>query len=271
MIDLTDEEFNSMAGFIKSNYGINIKEEKRVLLNGRLSSTLAQGGYKDFSEFSEALMSKKSSKAVIDLVNNITTNHTFFMREKDHFFYFKNTVLPYLEKSVSDKDLRIWCAACSTGEESYTLAMIIDEYFGKKKFFWNSKILATDISEKVLNEAKSGIYSNEKLQTLPSLWNMNYFRKCDDKSSVVIDALKNDILYRKFNLMEKNFPFKKKFQVIFCRNVLIYFDNNTKIELVRKFYDCLEDGGYLFIGHSEAIAKNESDFKYIIPSVYRKM
>jgi chemotaxis protein methyltransferase CheR len=262
MIDITDEEFYELVGFIKNNYGINIKEEKRVLLMGRLSSTLAQGGYENFSEFSEALIIKKSSKAVTDLVNNITTNHTFFMREKDHFSYFKNTVLPYLERSVPDRDLRIWCAACSSGEESYTLAMIIDEYFGKKKLFWNSKILATDISERVLNEAKNGVYSNEKLQTIPSLWSMNYFRKYDDKNSIVIDALKNDVLYRRFNLMEKNFPFKKKFQVIFCRNVLIYFDNNTKIELVRKFYDCLEDGGYLFIGHSEAIAKNESDFKY---------
>lgn len=271
MNDLTDKEFGQLVGFIKTNYGINIKEEKRALLVGRLYNTLAQNGYNSYTEFYNDLVSNKSSQAIITLVNKITTNHTFFMREKDHFAYFKDIVLPYLEKTVISRDLRIWCAASSTGEESYTLAMIMDEYFGTNKKLWDSKVLATDISERVLNEAKQGVYSNEKIETLPSVWKMNYFARFDDSNSVIKDTIKKEVLYRKFNLMEKNYPFKKKFHVIFCRNVMIYFDNETKIELVKKFYDFMEDGGYLFIGHSEAIARNESDFKYIMPAVYRKI
>lgn len=271
MIEITNKEFNQLVGFIKDNYGINIKEEKRTLLTGRLNNTLIQGGFKSFTDFYNVLISNKSSDAVLQLVNKITTNHTFFMRERDHFDYFKSTVLPYLEKSVINKDLRIWCAACSTGEESYTLAMIIDEYLGKSKLYWDSKVLASDISEKVLGEAKRGVYPSDRLDVLPVNWRMNYFNKIDNYNSIVVDRIKNEVLYRKFNLMENHFPFRKKFHVIFCRNVMIYFDNETKNNLIKKFYDNMEDGGYLFIGHSEAIARNESEFKYIMPAVYRKI
>lgn len=271
MIEITDKEFVQLVSFIKANYGINIKEEKRALVTGRLSNTLLKNGYKSFSEFYDVLVSNKSSEAITMLVNRITTNHTFFMREKDHFIYFKNEVLPYLEKTVKEKDLRIWCAACSTGEESYTLAMILDEYFEENKKHWDKKVLATDISDKVLKEAKQGIYINEKLVTLPTLWKMNYFRIHDNNSHIVTDAIKKEVIYRKFNLMDKKFPFRKKFHVIFCRNVMIYFDIQTKIKLINKFYDIMEDGGYLFIGHSESIARNESNFKYIMPAIYRKI
>lgn len=271
MVEITDKEFSQLVSFIKKNYGINIKEEKRAMLTGRLYNTLAQYGYKNFTEFYNKLISDDSREAVITLVNKITTNHTYFMREKDHFDYFQSTVLPYLEKTVESRDLRIWCAACSTGEESYTLAMIIDEYFGEKKIYWDTKLLATDISEKVLTTAKLGIYDKENTQVLPPNWRMNYFKPYNKDKLIVTDKIKNEVIYRKFNLMEKNFPFKKKFHVIFCRNVMIYFDNETKDALIRKFYDFMEDGGYLFIGHSESILRSETNFKYIRPAVYRKM
>ena len=271
MVDITDKEFSQLVDFIKTNYGINIKEEKRAMLTGRLQNTLVQNGYKNFTEFYNKLVSDNSKEAVITLVNKITTNHTYFMREKDHFDYFQSTVLPYLEKNVETKDLRIWCAACSTGEESYTLAMIVDEYFGNRKLYWDTKILATDISEKVLNTAKLGIYEAENTEVLPASWRVGYFKKYDKDKLVVTDRIKNEVIYRKFNLMERNFPFKKKFHVIFCRNVMIYFDTETKNELIRRFYDSMEDGGYLFIGHSESILRSETNFKYIRPAVYRKM
>ena len=271
MIQITDKEFHQLVGFIKDNYGINIKEEKRALLTGRLSNTLIQNGYSSFTDFYKALTSDKSEAVISQLINKITTNHTFFMREKDHFDYFKNTVLPELYTGVTNRDLRIWCAACSTGEESYTLAMLIDEFLGKKKIFWDKKILATDISEKVLHEAMKGEYANEKLKSLPLSWRMNYFKAVDDENSVVVDSIKNEVIDRKFNLMESRFPFRKKFHVIFCRNVMIYFDNNTKIDLVNKLYERTGNGGYLFLGHSEAIARNESDFRYVAPAVYRKI
>jgi chemotaxis methyl-accepting protein methylase len=155
MIEITDKEFSQLVDFIKTNYGINIKEEKRAMLTGRLYNTLTQYGYSSFTEFYNKLVSDNSREAVITLVNKITTNHTFFMRESDHFDFFKSTVLPYLDNEVTNKDLRIWCAACSTGEESYTLAMLIDEYFGSRKLYWDSKLLASDISEKALEIAHS--------------------------------------------------------------------------------------------------------------------
>ena len=203
MNEITDKEFAQIVGYIKDNYGINIKEEKRTLLVGRLANVLQQKGYKSFTDFYNDLVTKKSTDAITTLVNKITTNHTFFMREKEHFDYFQNTVLPYLEQKSIDKDLRIWCAACSSGEESYTLAMIIQEHFGKNKIFWDSKILATDISDKILIDAKTGVYPAERIEPLPTAWKTNYFKKYDNNNYIVTDKLKNEVIYRKFNLMDK--------------------------------------------------------------------
>jgi chemotaxis protein methyltransferase CheR len=270
MISITHKEFKQLSDFIKANYGINLKEEKIALLTGRLHNVIEQGGFDSFGSYYDYIINDSSGEAVITLINKITTNHTFFMREADHFYFFRDHVLPYLADTVKEKDLRIWCAACSSGEESYTLAMIIDEYFGKDKLFWDTKILATDISEKVLTIAKAGIYSNERVSPLPAQWKMNYFRKQNSDNVTVVDKIKNEVIYRKFNLMDHVFPFKKKFHVIFCRNAMIYFDNNTKTELVNKFYESLEHGGYLFIGHSESLNRETTKFSYVRPSVYRK-
>jgi len=171
---------------------------------------------------------------------------------------------------MKDKDLRIWSAGCSTGEEPYTLAMLIDEFLGNEKLQWDAKILATDISNKVLETAKRGIYSNEKIATLPAQWRLKYFKKYDDENSILVDSIKNEVIYRNFNLMEKVFPFRRKLHVIFCRNVMIYFDYKTRDELVNKFYQHLEDGGYLFVGHSESLNRETTRFKYVMPAVYRK-
>lgn len=121
----------------------------------------------------------------------------------------------------------------------------------------------------MLEHAAKGVYSDESLKDLPSQWQLNYFKKSDTGSEVV-DRIKREVIFRKFNLMDKVFPFKRKFHIIFCRNVMIYFDRETKKELVNKFYDALEHGGYLFIGHSESISRGESPFRYVMPSVYRK-
>lgn len=270
MVTITEKEFKQLADFIKFNYGIQLKQEKIALVTGRLHNVLQQGGFKNFTDYYNHLISDKSGEAVITLVDKITTNHTFFMREADHFYFFKDKVLPHLAAKVKDKDLRIWCSACSSGEEAYTLAMILDEYFGKEKMWWDTKVLATDISEKVLDIAKKGVYSNEKIAPLPVTWKTNYFKKIDVENSVVVDRIKNEVIYRKFNLMDNIFPFRKKFHIVFCRNVMIYFDNDTKTKLVRKIYDQMEYGGYLFIGHSESLNRENSNFKYVIPSVYRK-
>ncbi len=270
MITITKSEFSKLTAFIKSNYGIHLKAEKEALVIGRLQNVLLQKGFKSFSEYYEYLMEDKSGMAVSTLLDKITTNHTYFMRESEHFSYFKDVVLPYFEKKVTDRDLRIWCAGCSSGEEPYTLAMILDEYFDSRQS-WDKKILATDISSKVLEEAKSGIYLNKDIDILPARWKLNYINKIDSEASVICDKIKNEIIFRKFNLMEVTFPFRKKFHVIFCRNVMIYFDEKTRNNLVNKFSNLLETGGYLFIGHSEALNREESGLKYVMPAVYRKI
>ncbi|GAA0178113.1 protein-glutamate O-methyltransferase CheR [Clostridium sediminicola] len=271
MITITDKEFYLLAEYIEKNFGIHLKKEKQTLVTGRLHNTLAQLGFNSYEEYYKYLVSDKTGTASKVLIDKITTNHTYFMREAEHFYFFRDKVLPYLKKIALDKDLRIWCAASSTGEEPYTLAMILDEFFNKEKLWWDTKVLATDISKSVLETAKKGVYSNEKIQPLPKQWKLNYFNKYDKENFIVADKIKSEVIYRKFNLMENTFPFKKKFHVIFCRNVMIYFNDETKNRLVNKFYDIMEPGGYLFIGLSESLNRDKTRFKYISPAIYRKI
>jgi chemotaxis protein methyltransferase CheR len=267
---ISNKKFNKLSKYIKTNYGINLREEKKTMLIGRLRNVLQQNNFNKFSEYYDYIVSDKSGAAATTLINRISTNHTYFMREAEHFYFFQNTVLPYLKDKVNNRDLRIWSAGCSTGEEPYTLAMIIEEFFGTEKSQWDTRILATDISDKVLDTAKEGVYDNERITTLPSKWKLKYFKQVDGKSSAIIDRMRNEVIFRRLNLMDEKFPFKNKFHVIFCRNVMIYFDAQTKKKLIDKFYDLLEYGGYLFIGHSESISRSETRYKYIKPAVYRK-
>jgi chemotaxis protein methyltransferase CheR len=270
MKPITDREFEQLVGYIKANYGINLFH-KKVLVIGRLLNYMEQNNFDSFSDYYQFIISDKTGKAATTLINRITTNHTFFMRESQHFKYFRDKVLPdYITKIAANKDLRIWSAGCSSGEEPYTLAMIINDHFMGNKEMWDTKILATDISTKVLESAVSGVYQTEQILPLPEKWRKKYFTKHSEDTSIVVDEIKNEVIFRKFNLIDDVFPFKKKFHAIFCRNVMIYFDNETKSRLIDKFYDHLEYGGYLFIGHAESINRNESKYKYILPSVYRK-
>lgn len=271
MITITSSEFNQLATYIKMHYGIYLRDEKQSLLVGRLQNVLIENGFQTFSEYFKYVISDKTGVAATTLIDKITTNHTFFMREVEHFQYFKDVVLPVITKMSRDNDLRIWSAGCSSGEEPYTLRMIMDDYLGKEKLFWDSKILATDISTTILEKAKKGIYTNDQVASLPNTWKLSYFYKYDKDNFAIADQLKNEVIFRKFNLMEKSFPFKKKFHVIFCRNVMIYFDSQTKNELIDKFYDNMEYGGYLFIGHSESLDRGQTKFQYVMPSVYRKI
>jgi chemotaxis protein methyltransferase CheR len=148
--------------------------------------------------------------------------------------------------------------------------MIIDEYFGADKKNWDSKILATDISLRALDKAKKGVYANKDLAPLPSSWKLNYLNKISPENSEFKESLRSEVIFRRFNLMDQMFSFKKKFHVIFCRNVMIYFNNETKMELVNKFYDITEPGGYLFIGHAESLNREQTKYKFIMPAVYRK-
>ena len=270
MVDIKENEFIKLATFVKSYYGVNLFE-KKLLIQGRLQIILTQRNFNTFSEYYNFMIADKTGKAVEELLNKVTTNYTFFMREPQHFDYFKNIILPYyISKNNAKNNLRVWSAGCSSGEEAYSLAMLISDCVGMNKQNWDTKILATDISLDVLETATNAIYKNEEIKNISNLWKKIYFEKYDDTRSAVIEKIKNEVIFRRFNLMNETFPFKRKFHVIFCRNVMIYFDNKTKEKLINKFYEWTEDGGYLFIGHSESIGLGNHGYKYVMPSVYRK-
>jgi len=270
MITITNDEFRKIVEYVKSNYGINLIQ-KRTLIEGRMSNILLEKGFSGFSDYYEYMLRDKSGNAVTTLINKLSTNHTYFMREKEHFDYFRDKVMPYLTSTLRNRDLRIWSAGCSSGEEPYTLAMIISDYLGEDKERWDTRILATDISSKVLESAVKGIYDFDQIDSVPPGWRLNYFKKMDNDKCVINDKIKNEVIFRKFNLMESSFPFKKRFHVIFCRNVMIYFDSETKRNLINRFYEFTEPGGYLFVGHSESLHRGETPYKYVIPAVYRKV
>ena len=272
MREITDDEFERIRGFIKQKLGINLSKEKKSLIHSRLGSTINEKRFDDFTQYFDYLLQDKTGEAIIQFVDKVTTNHTYFMRETEHFDFFRDTVLPYIyENHSQEKDLRVWCAGCSSGEESYTLQMIIMDFFKNKPNKWDIEILATDISTTVLNKAIRGVYPKESLKNLPKDWLNNYFKVYDSEHQQVHEKVKKLITYRKYNLMEEKFPFKKPFQAIFCRNVMIYFDSATRDQLVNKFFDATVKGGFLFIGHSESLNNSTTRYKYIKPAVYRKV
>lgn len=270
MVQITPKEFKLLAALIEKEYGIHLKPEKSTLLTGRLHKVLGELGFDTFTQYYEYLQADRSGTALATLVDKVSTNHTYFMREAEHFDYFYHTVLPFVKTTAKDKDLRLWCAASSTGEEPYTLAMLIDDFFEDEKQSWDTKILATDISQKVLDAAVEGIYTQEAVMALPKHWHQKHFTKLPDGRFKVKDHIRHQVIFRKFNLMEEVYPWRKKLHVVFCRNVMIYFDAPTKDKVVEKIYHALHDGGYLFIGHSESVNRNVIPLQYVKPAVYRK-
>ena len=271
LMQISDAEFNTIRKLVYTHFGINLTEQKKSLVVGRLQKLLKQLQFSSFEEYCDYL--NKTPEALSELVNRISTNHTFFFREKEHFDFFIKSVLPDIKKQHQDtgnKDIRLWCAAAATGEEPYTIMMLIMQAFGMEYKSWDIGLLATDISEKALTTAIRGVYPTERIALVPPELKNKYLKQCGTDSWEVSPNLKKEIVYRRFNLMNKKLPFKKKMDTIFCRNVMIYFDKQTRDALVERLYDITAPGGYLFIGHSETLGRETSRWKYIMPAVYRK-
>lgn len=239
---MSEDEFARIAVFFKKRYGIDMSG-KKVIMNGRLENHVRANGFSNYHEYMDAVEQDFTGEMEKTLVNILTTNHTYFMREFEHFEYLKQVVLPWLkEKEAVNKDLCIWCGASSTGEEPYTVAMVLLDFFGLEHTNWDTKVLATDISTGVLKRAVDGIYNKDALEGLPKQWKRRFFRALPDGEHYkVVPELKNEVLFRQFNLMD-SFPFKRKMHVVFLRNVMIYFDDTTKRELIQKVYDVMEPG-----------------------------
>lgn len=268
--------FLAYSAIIKREFGIQLPQEKKALLESRMQRLFRAGQtmdtYSDAAEFLKALKKDASGKLLEQLGEAITTHHTYFMREADHFHFYRDTVLPWLASTISDGDIRTWCAASSTGQEAYTLAMLLQDQFGLQGNRWEKTLLATDLSREVIETAKEGTYEEEALAGLPENWLHGYFHPVGARQRQVNDMIRQQVIFRMFNLITPSFPFRKPFHVIFCRNVMIYFDAPTRKRLVRQFYEYLEPGGYLFVGHSETVERQSAaPFQYVMPSVYRKL
>lgn len=266
---ITDNEFSRIVSYMMKNYGIDLSQ-KKVLVSGRLENYLVRNGYANYDEYMAKVENSPDGAAATDLVNVLTTNHTYFMRESTHFDFLMRVALPWAKSCAArDKDLRVWCAASSTGEEPYTLAMVLLDYFGVEHNMWDTRVLATDISTKVLEHAVKGVYLKENIDPLPAKWKQRYFKKQNNDEYCVKDVLKKEVIFRQFNLMNK-LPFKRRFHIVFIRNVMIYFKDDTKYDLIQRIYDYMEPGGYIFIGTTESLDRKKTKFQYVQPSIYRK-
>ncbi len=270
---LSDREYKLISQLVYEKSGINLGEQKRALIAGRLNKVLRQNGFDSFQQYYDHISNDPTGTSLTTLIDRISTNHTFFNRENDHFEFFSTKAVPHMVemmKGRSKKEMRIWCAGCSSGEEPYTLAMLLLEYFGREASFWDLGILATDISTHALDKAMAGVYYPENVNKLPTKLKSKYFKQVAGGNWAVTDKIKSMVLYRKLNLMREEYPFKSKFQSIFCRNVMIYFDKPTRKALVDRFARYTDNTGYLFIGHSETLGRDDLSYRYIRPAVYQK-
>jgi chemotaxis protein methyltransferase CheR len=273
LLVITDKEFKQIRELVYNYFGINLTEQKRALVVGRLNKVLREQGFDSFQKYYDYVVNDDSGKSLSMLVDRISTNHTFFNRENDHFDHLSQIVLPQLiqsRKAANTKKIRIWVAGCSSGEESYMIAMLLKEQLGTEIKQWDTAILATDISISALEKAVAGVYTTENVSHMPPTLKNKYFTKLPGNEFKVVDELKKMITHRKMNLMREVFPFKGMFDIILCRNVMIYFDRPTRNTLVSKFHRFLIPGGYLYIGHSETLGRNNELFAYVKPAVYRK-
>ncbi len=269
-INLTENEYTGIRELVYKRFGINLTEQKKTLVVGRLQKVLRELKLNSFTEYLSYIKADQTGDAMVTLVNRISTNHTFFYREHVHFSILTQKILPELKKQSNKKAIRIWSAGCSSGEEPYTISAMLHEFLGADISNWEIAILATDISSRVLELAKAATYSGENIGNLPVNLKKKYFTRLDGNQWSVKPLISKPILFRRFNLMRDEFPFKGQFDLIFCRNVMIYFDTPTKHTLVNKFYKFTKSNGYLFIGHSETLRSEACPYKYISPAVYHK-
>jgi len=261
---LTDEEFARFARLIYDESGIFMKDTKITLLSNRLRKRLAAlslGEFSEYYDYLQKLSGEAKRKEYEELLDVVSTNETYFFRNERHFEALSEYCLQEIAKNKKEKKLRIWSAACSTGEEPYTIAICV---LDRMNLFhgWNIEIIATDIAPSVLEFARAGLYSGRRIEKVPPEHLKKYFKLVDQERGVyrINDECRRLVSFQYHNFFKS--PFPKDIDVIFCRNVMIYFDKIHQKELVAGFYDSIRDDGYLFIGHSETLHSISEDFIY---------
>ncbi|MBC7838483.1 MAG: protein-glutamate O-methyltransferase CheR [Nitrospiraceae bacterium] len=266
---ITAEEFQRFRTLIYDESGISLSEQKKSLLASRLSKRLRDLDLATFSDYYATVMEDQTRQEFTRLLDLISTNKTDFFREPKHFDFLRERIIPELECA---KRIRIWSSACSTGEEPYTIAMTLYEAV-QNPAQWDFKILASDLSTRVLAKAASGLYDEDRFRDVPPEFIKRHFlRGLGEQTGVfkVKPHLADAITFRRLNLMDDRFPIKHPLDLIFCRNVMIYFDRPTQETLVNKFHHYLKPGGYLFIGHSESLQWVKHPFESLAPTIYQK-
>jgi chemotaxis protein methyltransferase CheR len=271
---LGDREFKGFQKLIYELAGISLADTKQVMVQGRLARRLRLLNLESYGQYLELLLSRKDADEITNFINALTTNKTAFFREKHHFDFLMNKVFPEIRersKNGGPRRLRIWCSASSTGEEPYTIAMCAREFFGNNGD-WDIRVLASDIDTNVLETASQGIYRDDLVEDIPKDLLHRYFLRSKDGVETQWQAkpvLRDLITFRRLNLTHGNWPINTTFDVIFCRNVMIYFDVPTQKVLIERFAEKLQSHGYLIVGHSESLFGVTDAFKPIGETVYR--
>lgn len=276
---LSDKDFARLSEFIESRLGVKMPNTKKQLLESRLQKRLRALHLSSFSDYCDFVFSPEGMKdELVHMIDLVTTHKTEFFREPEQFDFLIKTALPDLVKHYDagiKSPLSIWSAGCSTGEEPYTIAMVLSEFkeICPKKGF-DFTIISSDISHRVLEIGKRGIYEDEKIAPIPLEYRKKYLLKSKDRSRGLvrfIPSLREKIRFRVINFMDTDFCFREPLDIIFCRNVVIYFDKQTQEKLFLRFYNCLKHGGFLFIGHSETMSNMNLPYTRVSNSVYRKL
>ncbi|MCA9245028.1 MAG: protein-glutamate O-methyltransferase [Phycisphaerales bacterium] len=270
--DLTQKEYKRIADLVYRVAGINLGEQKMQLVRSRLGKRIRERGLSTYTEYIDLVEADASGQELSDLLDAISTNTTHLFRENAHFEFLRG-VLDELVQAANGRQsvCRIWSAACSSGEEPYSIAITADDALQKTRNV-QVKILATDISTSVLASAQAGVFAADRMAAVPTEFRSRYFKKNKTATGETFEAdpkLRNMITFSHFNLMSEKFPFRNKFDVIFCRNVMIYFDKPTQEGLVNRFARHLRPGGYLLIGHSESLNSVKHPYNYVRPTVYQ--
>ncbi len=269
--EISNNDYKKLAAMIYDYCGIRLPEEKKSMVEGRIKKRLREKNYNRVKDYLNYVNTEEGRAEEFDeLVNVLTTNKTDFFREEPHFEFLKSTVIP--EFAESGKPVfELWSSACSTGEEPYSLAILLDEL--RNSFKMDYSITASDISTIVLNKARLGIYTNTDIEGIPEPLRKKYLLKSKTREADIVrivPEIRKKINFRRINLMDNAFPFDRKFDCIFCRNVLIYFDRKTQERVINKLADYLNPGGYLFLGHSETISGMSINLARAAATVYRK-
>jgi chemotaxis protein methyltransferase CheR len=270
---LSERHFRSIAELIERQIGIRLPEAKRFMLEGRLQKRVRALNYFDINQYVERLFDDEHFESeLIHLIDCVTTNKTDFFREPSHFAFLRDVAVPEIVRKVRGRHLKIWSAACSSGMEAYTIAMVLDDML-RTGYSFQFRILGTDISSGVLRLAEDAIYTREMIAPVPSELAQRYFLSSKDRSRAevrVVPELRRTTGFMRMNLMDPVYPVDRDVDIIFCRNVLIYFDKPTQSKVVEQLCNHLRPGGYLIVGHSESMIHNASlRLKQVQPTIFR--